>query len=340
MIRFDVSYTPSGHAPIGYWLNTSTQATRQNRFAGGWPPETSLQLDTLVRAGERAYHGHDDGAPFLKETLCRAEQEGRLKPGDKILELGPFTGRNLLNLAKSFPQYRFFGIDQSRPLVAHLNQAIQAAGLKNVQVVRGDIRHGLPRPWYKHRFKAIMAGDWMMGYLKPKEAERSIQTLTRRHLAPEGLFIMSLLADRPNDTPQTTALTTEHDRFNQLRQKVGQFFGSLVGRREAEHRFGVLGLPGALDQLTSQDARLLAEQQMHLWFEGNEDRYRISQAQRLAWDCSLGQSTFSQATLNRAFSGCQLLDDWSRPYHEQEQRIGDPQLADRLHWQVYQRATT
>src|ERR1700722_16268576 len=52
--------------------------------------------------------------------LGRDEAIARLHPapGDKVLEIGCGTGRNLIKLAQAYPEARLFGLDVSREMLA------------------------------------------------------------------------------------------------------------------------------------------------------------------------------------------------------------------------------
>jgi len=66
-----------------------------------------------------------------------------LKPaaGDRVLEIGCGTGRNLILAARMHPNARFFGIDISREMLVSAREAIARAGLAaRIQVAHADAR--------------------------------------------------------------------------------------------------------------------------------------------------------------------------------------------------------
>jgi S-adenosylmethionine-diacylgycerolhomoserine-N-methlytransferase len=63
--------------------------------------------------------------------LGRDEAISRLRPapGDKVLEIGCGTGRNLVKLAQTYPEARLFGLDVSREMLATAAASTARAGL-------------------------------------------------------------------------------------------------------------------------------------------------------------------------------------------------------------------
>jgi S-adenosylmethionine-diacylgycerolhomoserine-N-methlytransferase len=63
--------------------------------------------------------------------LGRDEMIAGLSPraGDRVLEIGCGTGRNLVVAASRFPQARFYGVDVSKEMLASAGRAVRRAGL-------------------------------------------------------------------------------------------------------------------------------------------------------------------------------------------------------------------
>jgi len=60
-------------------------------------------------------------------------------PGDRVLEIGCGTGRNLVKLARAYPEARLFGLDVSREMLASAAAAVTRAGFSaRVALGRGD----------------------------------------------------------------------------------------------------------------------------------------------------------------------------------------------------------
>lgn len=59
-------------------------------------------------------------------------REMNVKPGDTVLEVGCGTGRNLVILAKRYPDARFFGLDASMAMLEMADAKIDTARLRNI----------------------------------------------------------------------------------------------------------------------------------------------------------------------------------------------------------------
>ncbi len=57
-----------------------------------------------------------------------------VKTGEKVLEVGCGTGRNLAILAKKFPMANFFGLDASSVMIEESQKKVDANSLKNVEL--------------------------------------------------------------------------------------------------------------------------------------------------------------------------------------------------------------
>ncbi len=63
----------------------------------------------------------------------------RARPGESVLEIGCGTGRNLVKLARTYPQARLYGLDVSREMLASASAALTRAGLAaRVALGQGD----------------------------------------------------------------------------------------------------------------------------------------------------------------------------------------------------------
>src|ERR1700722_4328210 len=76
--------------------------------------DTAALMDRMYR---RQRHIYDLSRKFY--LLGRDEAITRLRPapGDKVLEIGCGTGRNLVKLAQAYPEARLFGLDVSREML-------------------------------------------------------------------------------------------------------------------------------------------------------------------------------------------------------------------------------
>jgi S-adenosylmethionine-diacylgycerolhomoserine-N-methlytransferase len=83
-------------------------------------------MDRMYR---RQRHIYDVSRKFY--LLGRDEAIARLRPapGDRVLEIGCGTGRNLVKLARAYPEARLFGLDVSREMLATAGASTARAGL-------------------------------------------------------------------------------------------------------------------------------------------------------------------------------------------------------------------
>ena len=88
--------------------------------------DAAALMDRMYR---RQRHIYDLSRKFY--LLGRDEAIARLRPapGDKVLEIGCGTGRNLVKLAQTYPEARLFGLDVSREMLATAAASTARAGL-------------------------------------------------------------------------------------------------------------------------------------------------------------------------------------------------------------------
>ena len=72
---------------------------------------------------------------FGRDKMIR---ELKLKPGEAVVEIGCGTARNLIQIARRYPQAELFGLDASQEMLRTAAQNIAAAGLSD----RITLRHG------------------------------------------------------------------------------------------------------------------------------------------------------------------------------------------------------
>jgi len=73
---------------------------------------------------------------------ARAVERLGLKPGDRVLEVGCGTGRNLPYLVKAVgPQGRVYGVDYSDGMLARARAMCERRGWRNVTLLQQDARH-------------------------------------------------------------------------------------------------------------------------------------------------------------------------------------------------------
>jgi len=82
--------------------------------------------------------------------------EMNLKPGDRLVEVGCGTARNLVKIAKAYPQVKLYGLDASLEMLKSAEETIRRAGLSD----RITLAHG-----YAEALSPAMFGE-----TKPFEA--------------------------------------------------------------------------------------------------------------------------------------------------------------------------
>ncbi len=88
--------------------------------------DAAALMDRMYR---RQRHIYDLSRKFY--LLGRDEAIARIRParGDKVLEIACGTGRNLIKLARTYPEVRLFGLDVSREMLATAAASTARAGL-------------------------------------------------------------------------------------------------------------------------------------------------------------------------------------------------------------------
>ena len=72
---------------------------------------------------------------FGRDRLIR---ELDLRPGDRLVEVGCGTARNLIRIARRYPQAHLFGLDASQEMLKTAGEAVRRAGLQTrIRLVHG-----------------------------------------------------------------------------------------------------------------------------------------------------------------------------------------------------------
>jgi S-adenosylmethionine-diacylgycerolhomoserine-N-methlytransferase len=98
--------------------------------------DAAALMDRMYR---RQRHIYDLSRKFY--LLGRDEAIAGLNagPGDRVLEIGCGTGRNLVKLATAYPEARLYGLDVSREMLASAAAALARAGLsRRIALGQGD----------------------------------------------------------------------------------------------------------------------------------------------------------------------------------------------------------
>lgn len=131
--------------------------------------------------------------PFeeLVETL-------KLRPADRIVDLGCGSGENTVELARRVPSGFVFGVDSSAAMIGHaqkLRAGLAPALRQRVRFVRGDIAKWRPREEYSVVFSNA-ALQWLPDH-------RAAFAACFRALVPDGRLAVQMPANR-DETAQAT----------------------------------------------------------------------------------------------------------------------------------------
>lgn len=100
---------------------------------------TDGATDRMNRMYRRQRHLYDATRKYY--LLGRDDLIERLKPdaGERVLEIGCGTGRNLVRAARRWPQARFFGVDVSTEMLSTAMEQIARAGVaRRVRIAHAD----------------------------------------------------------------------------------------------------------------------------------------------------------------------------------------------------------
>ncbi len=118
--------------------------------------------------------------------LGRDRMIGRLSPppGGTVLEIGCGTGRNLVKIARRYPNARLFGLDISDQMLRSARRSIRRAGVSDrIKLVKGDATHFDP----DERFGVPALDRIVFSYaLTIMPPWREALEEAARHLAPGG----------------------------------------------------------------------------------------------------------------------------------------------------------
>lgn len=98
-------------------------------------PEHASLMDGVYRHQRHLYDFTRKFYLFGRDSLIR---DLDLKPGDRVVEIGCGTARNLIAMARRYPEARLYGLDASAQMLKTASAAIARAGLQNrVSLVQG-----------------------------------------------------------------------------------------------------------------------------------------------------------------------------------------------------------
>ena len=95
--------------------------------------------ELMDRMYRRQRHIYDLSRKFYLLGRDEAILGLHARPGDRVLEIGCGTGRNLVKLARTYPEARIYGLDVSREMLASAAASVARAGLSaRVALARAD----------------------------------------------------------------------------------------------------------------------------------------------------------------------------------------------------------
>jgi S-adenosylmethionine-diacylgycerolhomoserine-N-methlytransferase len=98
--------------------------------------DAALLMDRMYR---RQRHVYDATRKFYLLGRDEAIAALALGPGESVLEIGCGTGRNLIAVARRFPQAHVFGLDVSSAMLTSAHAAIRRAGCEDrIAVAQAD----------------------------------------------------------------------------------------------------------------------------------------------------------------------------------------------------------
>ena len=83
----------------------------------------------MDRVYRRQRHLYDFTRKYYLFGRDRLIRDLRLAPGERLVEIGCGTGRNLIAIARAYPQARLYGLDASAAMLETASVQIQRAGL-------------------------------------------------------------------------------------------------------------------------------------------------------------------------------------------------------------------
>jgi S-adenosylmethionine-diacylgycerolhomoserine-N-methlytransferase len=101
-------------------------------------PETADHSDLMDRIYRHQRYIYDITRKYYLFGRDRMIRELDLKPGDRLVEVGCGTARNLVRIAKAYPEARLFGLDASHEMLKSAADTVRRAGLED----RITLTHG------------------------------------------------------------------------------------------------------------------------------------------------------------------------------------------------------
>lgn len=145
-----------------------------------------LTYEELCQAGGYPAMSHPSADPAVNAAVARAAGLGVAEPSSaRILEIGCGTGHHILSLASRWPGARCEGLDVSAKAISRARNLARQAGFANVRF--REVRLSEFEP--EGPFDFIIAHGFFSWV--PDEVKVGLMDFIGKHLAPEGLAVVS-----------------------------------------------------------------------------------------------------------------------------------------------------
>jgi S-adenosylmethionine-diacylgycerolhomoserine-N-methlytransferase len=94
-------------------------------------PNTFENMDRMYRGQRYIYDATRKFYLLGRDDLLKLIDP---RPGEVVIEIGCGTARNLIALARSHPDAKFFGLDASSAMLETANAKVEAAGVTNIEL--------------------------------------------------------------------------------------------------------------------------------------------------------------------------------------------------------------
>jgi len=103
-------------------------------------PDAAAAMDRMYRYTRHVYDASRKFYLFGRDQLIR---DMDIRDGDTVVEIGCGTGRNLIKLAKTYPNAQCFGIDAANVMIETAEKNIARAGLSDRITVKQGLAQDL-----------------------------------------------------------------------------------------------------------------------------------------------------------------------------------------------------
>lgn len=167
-----------------------------------------------------------------------------------VFEIGFGDGESLAQMAATFPDLNFVGIEVHRPGVGHLLQLIEKQALSNVRVLSRDAVEVLqnniadgtlycvniffPDPWHKkrHHKRRLVQPDFVTLLSRKLRDDGMIHIATDWEDYARHVEAVMATQDKFESAPPKTGLSRPQTKFERRGQRLGHGVWDLVYRKQ------------------------------------------------------------------------------------------------------------